>query len=115
MTHVPYRGAAPALADMIGGQVQAMFDSVSSSIEHIRSGPLRSLGITTATRSPVLPEVPSIADFVAGFEVTTCSGVGAPRETPVERPPGGRATRAAGPQGRAARRAPAPLSPEQTT
>jgi len=84
MTHVPYRGAAPALADLIGGQVQVMFDNVSSSIEHIRAGRLRPLAVTTATRSDALPEIPTVADFLPGYEASVVNGVGAPRGTPPE-------------------------------
>src|SRR5262245_17172839 len=84
MTHVPYRGAAPALADLIGGQVQVMFDNVSSSIEHIRAGKLRPLAVTTATRSDALPEIPTVADFLPGYEASVVNGVGVPRNTPPE-------------------------------
>ena len=82
MVHVPYRGAAPALADMIGGQVQVMFDNVPSSLEHVRSGALRALAVTTATRSDVLPDLPTVGDFVPGYESSAWYGVGAPRNTP---------------------------------
>jgi tripartite-type tricarboxylate transporter receptor subunit TctC len=82
MVHVPYRGAAPALADMIGGQVQVMFDNVPSSLEHVRSGKLRALAVTTATRSDVLPDLPTVSDFVPGYESSAWYGVGAPRNTP---------------------------------
>src|SRR5215468_4262259 len=68
MVHVPYRGSAPALTDMIGGQVQVMFDVLTSSLEHIRSGALRALAVTTVTRSEVLPDIPTVADFVPGYE-----------------------------------------------
>jgi tripartite-type tricarboxylate transporter receptor subunit TctC len=84
MVHVPYSGAAPALTDMIGGQVQVMFDTMNSSIEHIRAGRLRPLAVTTASRTPTLPDVPIIANFVPGYEVSSWSGVGAPRNTPAE-------------------------------
>ena len=84
MVHVPYRGAAPALTDLLGGQVQAMFDNVSSSIEHIRAGKLRALAVTTARRSEVLPDLPTIADFLPGYEASVVNGVGAPKSTPVE-------------------------------
>ena len=80
MVHVPYRGAAPALTDLISGQVQVMFDAVSSSIEHIRSGKLRALAMTTATRSDALPDLPTISDFVPGYETSSWSGVGAPKD-----------------------------------
>ena len=84
MVHVPYRGAAPALTDLLGGQVQAMFDNVSSSIEHIRAGKLRVLAVTTARRSEVLPDLPTIADFLPGYEASVVNGVGAPKSTPVQ-------------------------------
>ena len=84
MLHVPYRGAAPALTDMIGGQVQVMFDNAASSIEYIRAGKLRALAVTTATRAEVLPDLPTVGEFVAGYEASTITGVGAPRNTPVE-------------------------------
>jgi len=78
MAHVPYRGAAPALTDLIGGQVQVMFDVMTSSIQHIRAGTL------TATRSEVLPDVPALGDFVPGYEATGWIGVGTPNKTPSE-------------------------------
>jgi tripartite-type tricarboxylate transporter receptor subunit TctC len=84
MTHVPYRGAAPALIDLISGQVQVMFDNVSSSIEHIRAGKLRPLAVTTATRSEALPDIPTVGDFLPGYEASVVNGVGAPRDTPPE-------------------------------
>jgi tripartite-type tricarboxylate transporter receptor subunit TctC len=84
MTHVPYRGAAPALTDLIGGQVQVMFDAISSSVEHIRSGRLRPLGVTTATKADALPEAPVIADTVPGYEVSNWFGFGMPRSTPAD-------------------------------
>jgi tripartite-type tricarboxylate transporter receptor subunit TctC len=84
MVHVPYRGAAPALTDMLGGQVQVMFDNVPTSLEHIRSGSLRPLAVTTATRSAVLPDVPTVADFVPGYESSAWYGVGVPKGTPAE-------------------------------
>ena len=84
MVHVPYRGAAPALTDLLGGQVQVMFDTMPSSIEHIRAGKLRALAVTTATRSEVLPDVPTVGDFVPGYEASAWSGVGAPKNTPAE-------------------------------
>jgi len=82
MIHVPYRGGAPALTDLIGGQVQVMFDNVSSSIEHIRAGRLRPLAVTTATRSDALPDIPTVGDFLPGYEASVVNGVGAPRNTP---------------------------------
>jgi tripartite-type tricarboxylate transporter receptor subunit TctC len=84
MTHVPYRGGAPALTDLISGQVQVMFDNVSSSIGHIRAGKLRPLAVTTAIRSDVLPDVPTLGDFVPGYEASFANGVGAPKGTPAE-------------------------------
>jgi tripartite-type tricarboxylate transporter receptor subunit TctC len=84
MQHVPYRGSAPALTDLMGGQVQVMFDTLNSSIAHVRSGRLRALAITTATRSSALPDVPAIGEFVPGYEVIGWSGLGAPRATPAE-------------------------------
>jgi tripartite-type tricarboxylate transporter receptor subunit TctC len=84
MTHVPYRGSAPALTDLIGGQVQVTFDPLPSSIEHIRAGKLRALAVTTIVRSEALPDVPTVGDFVPGFEASAWYGVGAPRNTPSE-------------------------------
>jgi len=84
MVHVPYRGGGPALADLIGGRVQVMFDNLNSSIEHIRAGKLRSLAITTVTRSEALPDVPTIDDFVPGYEASVINGIGVPRNTPPE-------------------------------
>jgi tripartite-type tricarboxylate transporter receptor subunit TctC len=84
MVHVPYRGGAPALTDMLGGQVQVMFDNVPTSLEHIRSGSLRPLAVTTATRSAVLPDVPTVADFVPGYESSAWYGIGVPKGTPAE-------------------------------
>jgi tripartite-type tricarboxylate transporter receptor subunit TctC len=81
---VHYRGSGPALPDLIGGQVQAMFDVVISSIGHLRAGKLRALGVTTAKRLDQLPDVPPIGDFVAGYEASTWDGIGAPANTPPE-------------------------------
>ncbi|MGA8496562.1 MAG: tripartite tricarboxylate transporter substrate binding protein [Xanthobacteraceae bacterium] len=83
-THVPYRGGAPAVADLIGGQVQVYFDGISGSLEHVRSGQLRALGVTTAQRADVLPDVPSIAEFVPGYEAGGWYGIGVPRNVPPE-------------------------------
>ena len=80
MLHVPYRGSAPALTDLLGGQVQVMFDTMPSSIEYIRAGKLRALAVTTATRSEALPDLPTVGDFVPGYEASTWYGVGAPKE-----------------------------------
>jgi tripartite-type tricarboxylate transporter receptor subunit TctC len=82
LTHVPYRGNAPALTDLIGGQVQVMFDTTPASIEHIRAGQIRPLAVTTAIRSGVLPDVPTMGDFVPGYEASSWYGVGAPKNTP---------------------------------
>jgi tripartite-type tricarboxylate transporter receptor subunit TctC len=82
MTHVPYRGSAPALTDMISGQVQVMFDNIPSSIQHIRAGKLRPLAVTGTTRSDLLPEVPTVADYLPGYEASAWYGFGAPRGTP---------------------------------
>jgi tripartite-type tricarboxylate transporter receptor subunit TctC len=82
--HVPYRGSAPALIDLLAGQVQVMFDLMSTSIEHIRAGRLRALAVTTATRSEALPEIPTVSESVPGYEASTWNGVGVPRNTPAE-------------------------------
>jgi tripartite-type tricarboxylate transporter receptor subunit TctC len=82
MIHVPYRGQAPAMVDLLGGQVQVMFDPVVSSIPHIRSGKLRPLAVTTSTRAAALPDVPTVADFVPGYEASIWFGVDAPKNTP---------------------------------
>jgi tripartite-type tricarboxylate transporter receptor subunit TctC len=84
MNHVPYRGAAPALTDLISGQVQVLFDVTTSSIEHIKAGRLRALAITATTRSEALPDIPTIGEFVPGYEASNIRGVGAPKNTPVE-------------------------------
>ena len=84
LVHVPYRGSAPALTDLLGGQVQVLFDPVASSIEHIRAGKLRALAVTTTTRSTALPDIPTVANFVPGYEASLCVGIGAPRNTPFE-------------------------------
>ncbi len=84
MVHVPYRGNAPALTDLVGGQVQVMFDNIPTSIEHIRAGKLRSLAVTTTARSDVLPDLPTVADFVPGYEASGWFGIGAPRNTSAE-------------------------------
>jgi tripartite-type tricarboxylate transporter receptor subunit TctC len=84
MQHVPYRGAAPAITDMLGGQVQVIFDNMPSIIQHIRSGSLRALGVTTATRSELLPDVAPVADAVPGYEASALFGMGAPRKTSPE-------------------------------
>jgi tripartite-type tricarboxylate transporter receptor subunit TctC len=84
LLHVPYRGSTPALTDLLGGQVQVMFDLMSSSIEHIRAGKLRALAVTTAARSEALPDIPTIGEFVPGYEAIALGGIGAPKGTPVE-------------------------------
>ena len=84
MVHVPYRGDAPAITDLLGGQVQVYFGTLSGSVEYIRAGRLRALAITTAARSEALPDVPPVGDFVPGYEVSTWVGVGAPKATPPE-------------------------------
>ena len=84
LTHVPYRGGAPALVDLMGGQVQVMFDVLAGSLPHIRSGDLRALAVTTSGRADALPEVPTIAETVPGYEASTWFGVGAPKGTPPE-------------------------------
>jgi tripartite-type tricarboxylate transporter receptor subunit TctC len=83
LVHVPYRGGALAVADLLAGQVQVVFDVLPESVGHIRAGKLRSLAVTTATRSEALPEVPTISDFVPGFETSAWFGIGAPRNTPI--------------------------------
>ena len=84
MVHVPYRGAAPALTDVIGGQVQVQFVTMASAIEHIRAGKVRPLAVTTAMRSEALPGVPVVKDFVPGYEASGLYGIGAPKNTPAE-------------------------------
>ncbi|HVO95511.1 MAG TPA: tripartite tricarboxylate transporter substrate binding protein [Terriglobales bacterium] len=84
MTHVPYQGSAPALVDLMAGQVQVMFDNLPASIGHIRAGQLRALAVTTATRSPELPDTPTVGDTVPGYEASGFFGLGAPRGTPKE-------------------------------
>ena len=84
MVHVPYRGSPPALTDLLAGQVQVMFSPMSSSIEFVRGGKLRALAVTTAARSDVLPDLPTVGEFVPGYEATGWFGIGGPRKTPVE-------------------------------
>ena len=83
MVHVPYRGSAPLVTDLLGGQVQSAFDNLPASIEHIKSGKLRALAVSTATRSEQLPEVPTMGDFLPGFEASAFVAIGAPKNTPV--------------------------------
>jgi tripartite-type tricarboxylate transporter receptor subunit TctC len=84
MTHVPYRGGAPAITDLLGGQVQVFFAAIPSSIEYVRAGKLRALAVTTATRSEALPDIPTVADFAPGYEASQWYGIGAPKNTPAE-------------------------------
>ena len=84
MVHVPYRGNAPALTDLIAGQVQMMFADAPSSIEHVKAGKLRALAVTTAERSEFLPEMPTVSEFLPGFEASNWFGIAAPRNTPPE-------------------------------
>ena len=84
MLHVPYRGAAPALNDLIGGQVQVMILPIISSIEHIKAGRLRALAVTTTTRLEVVPDVPTVAEFLPGYDVSDWTGIGVPSNTPAE-------------------------------
>jgi len=84
MVHVPYRGDAPAMTDLLGGQVQVYFGPLTTSIEQIRTGRLRALAVTTAMRSEVLPDVPTVGDFLPGYEASAWWGVGAPKKTPTE-------------------------------
>jgi len=83
-THVPYRGGAPAVTDLIGGQVQLYFDGISASLDHVRSGRLRALGVTTAQRADVLPDIPAIAESVPGYEANGWYGIGLPKNVPAE-------------------------------
>ena len=81
LVHVPYRGGVPALTDLLAGQVQVMFDNLPTSIEYIRAGRLQALAVTTAARSQMLPELPTVSEFVPGYEVSSWFGIGAPRNT----------------------------------
>jgi tripartite-type tricarboxylate transporter receptor subunit TctC len=82
MVHVPYRGGAPALIDLLSGQVQVMFDTIPAAIDYIRDGKLRALAVTTATRSPTLPDVPSMSEFIPEFQAGSWWGLAAPKDTP---------------------------------
>src|SRR5262245_1204985 len=84
LVHVPYRGGAPALTDLIGGQIQVAFIDMAASIEYIRAGKLRALAVTTAMRSEALPDIPTVGDLVPGFEASQWVGLGAPKNTPAE-------------------------------
>jgi tripartite-type tricarboxylate transporter receptor subunit TctC len=84
MLHVPYRGGGPALADLLGGQVQICFTNIIVSIEYIRAGQLRALAVTTSSRSEALPEIPSLSEFLPGYEAVDWKGMVAPKNTPPE-------------------------------
>ena len=84
MIHVPYRGGALALTDMIGGQVQVMFDNIPTAMEFVKSGKLRGLAVTGATKSEMLPDLPTVAEYLPGYEATSWYGLGAPKGTPQE-------------------------------
>jgi tripartite-type tricarboxylate transporter receptor subunit TctC len=84
MTHIPFRGTAPALTSLLGGQVQAMFASMPATIPHVRDGQLRALGLTILTRSPLLPDVPTVSEFLPGFDASVYYGIGAPKNTKPE-------------------------------
>jgi tripartite-type tricarboxylate transporter receptor subunit TctC len=84
VVHVPYRGAGPALTDLLAGQVQVSFPAMPASIEHIRTGKLRALAVTTAKRSDALPDIPTVGEFLPGYEASNWYGVGIPKNTPAE-------------------------------
>jgi tripartite-type tricarboxylate transporter receptor subunit TctC len=84
MVHVPYRGDAPAIADLLGGQVQVYFGGVAAAIEYIRAGKLRGLAVGTATRLDVLPDIPTLSETLPGYEASSWYGMGAPKNTPAE-------------------------------
>jgi tripartite-type tricarboxylate transporter receptor subunit TctC len=84
MVHVPYRGAAPAVSDLIAGQVQVMFDTMTASIEYIRAGRLRALAVASTSRVEALPDVPVMADYIPGFESSSWQGIVVPRATPAD-------------------------------
>ena len=84
LVHVPYRGAGPAMVDLMGGQVQVMFNTMSASLQHVRAGTLRALGVATKTRQAALPDVPTVAEFVPGYEASFWSGIAAPKGAPPE-------------------------------
>src|SRR5436309_10073207 len=84
LVHIPYRGGAPATTDLVGGHLQVIFAPLSESIQHVKAGKLRALAVTTAARLDVLPDTPTVADFVPGYEASGFAGIGAPRNTPAE-------------------------------
>jgi tripartite-type tricarboxylate transporter receptor subunit TctC len=84
LVHIPYRGGAPATSDLVGGHLQVIFSPVSESIQQIQAGKLRALAVTTAARLDVLPDVPTVADFVPGYEASGFAGIGAPKNTPAD-------------------------------
>jgi tripartite-type tricarboxylate transporter receptor subunit TctC len=84
MLHIPYKGAAPAITDLLGNRVQVIFDNMPSIIQHINGGKLRALAVTTAQRSPQLPDVPTVGETVPGYEASALFGMGAPKKTPRE-------------------------------
>jgi tripartite-type tricarboxylate transporter receptor subunit TctC len=84
LLHVPYHGAAPALTDLLGGRTQVMFEAMPSLVEHIRGGKLRALAVAAATRSLVFPDIPTVGEFLPGYEASVWFGVGAPRQIPPE-------------------------------
>jgi tripartite-type tricarboxylate transporter receptor subunit TctC len=84
MVHVPYRGGAPALTDLIAGQVHVMFDNIPTCAEHVKAGRLRGLAVTSTTRSAVLPDLPTVAEFLPGYEASAWYGIVAPKNTPTE-------------------------------
>ena len=84
MQHVPYKGSAPMVTDLLGGQVQVAFDNLPASIEHIKAGRLRALAVTTAKRSETMPDVPTLGEFLPGYETSSWLAIGAPSKTPNE-------------------------------
>jgi tripartite-type tricarboxylate transporter receptor subunit TctC len=84
LVHVPYRGGAPATTDLVGGNLHVIFSPVSESTEHIKAGKLRALAVTTATRLDMLPDTPTVAELVPGYEASGFAGIGAPKNTPTD-------------------------------
>ena len=84
LVHVPYRGGAPAMTDLLGGQVQIMFDNLPTSAEYVKTGKLRGLAVTSLTRSDVLPDLPTVSEFIPGYEASAWYGIGVPKDTPAE-------------------------------